>query len=105
MLSHPPNGGSCHFQADHFPLSGSRLRGNNSHDSKGVSGLARWCLSLTAECRVTRLITKGDIHRCRSLAKGAGQSGQEMLEVTQSYPQLMEACGRELREQLLGSWC
>ena len=79
VLSHPPNGGSHHAQADHFPLSSSSLRGNNSPAPKKDSALALWCLSLTAEHIETRLITKEHSHRHKSLAK-AGQSGLETHE-------------------------
>ena len=88
------------IQGDHSPPRGSSLKGNNSPIPKRGSTQALWCLSLIAECRETRLITKGDSHICKSLAK-LGQSGLAMLEERLE----MGALGRELRQWLLGSWC
>ena len=93
VLSHSPYGSSHPAQADHFPLSGSSLRGNNSPSPQRDSVPTLWCLSLTAECRVTRLLTEGDSHRRWSLAK-VGRSGLETLGERLG----MEALGRELRE-------
>ena len=73
VLSHSPNSGGQGAQADHSFLSGSSLRGSNSPTPKINTALALWCLSLTAECRVTILITKGDSHRHKSLAMGGAE--------------------------------
>ena len=97
----PPDGNSLCAQADYSHPSGNRLRGSNSPVPKRDSALALWCLSLTAEYKVTRLITKEDRHRCKPLAKVEGQSGLEMLEERLG----MEALGRELREWQSGSQC
>ena len=78
VLRNPPYSSSNHVQADYPPL-GNSLRENLSPAPRRDPALALWCLSLTAEHIETRLITKENSHRHKSLAK-AGQSGLETHE-------------------------
>ena len=91
VLSHPPCSSSQCTQAD---SSGSSLKGNNSPDLGRDSSLALWCLSMTAECRVTILTTKGVSHRQYILGIAGVKWTRDAREETGDA----WALGRELKD-------